>query len=127
MIGGTQPYAEDSWRIVRILCTAGPGAATAAGRPGLEARAPEGGSPLSSAVVLRSAGPCTRCDMVCADPATGKRSGPEPLLTLAGYRRSRGRISFGLLANLEEQPQRWPLAAAPWVAVGAAVHAAGKG
>lgn len=31
--------------------------------------------------------------------AARRRAGPEPLLTLAGYRRSRGRITLGLLMN----------------------------
>ena len=43
------------------------------------------------------AGPCARCEVVCADPEAGTRRGPEPLLTLAAYRRTRGRIHFGVL------------------------------
>ena len=43
------------------------------------------------------AGPCTRCEMVCTDQQTGRASGSEPLLTLAAFRRRRGRIVFGLL------------------------------
>ena len=35
--------------------------------------------------------------MVCGDPATGERSGPEPLLTLAAFRRERAAINFGVL------------------------------
>ena len=35
--------------------------------------------------------------MVCGDPATGRRSGPEPLLTLASFRRRRASINFGVL------------------------------
>ena len=42
-------------------------------------------------------GPCTRCEMVCTDQLTGRASGSEPLLTLAAFRRRRGRITFGLL------------------------------
>jgi len=34
-----------------------------------------------------------------------RRTGPEPLLTLAGYRRSRGRITFGVLMNQQQQQQ----------------------
>ena len=37
--------------------------------------------------------------MVCTDQEAGKRGGPEPLLTLAAYRRSRGRIHFGILLD----------------------------
>jgi molybdenum cofactor sulfurtransferase len=47
---------------------------------------------------LACAGPCARCEVVCADPeAGGVKRGPEPLLTLAAYRRTRGRIHFGVL------------------------------
>lgn len=35
--------------------------------------------------------------MVCGDPSTGERSGPEPLLTLASFRRERAAINFGVL------------------------------
>jgi len=35
--------------------------------------------------------------MVCTDQRTGRTSGTEPLLTLAAFRRRRGRITFGLL------------------------------
>ena len=31
------------------------------------------------------------------DPAKGERQGAEPLLTLAQYRRTKGRINFGVL------------------------------
>ncbi len=44
-----------------------------------------------------TAGPCARCEMVCGDPVTGQRSGPEPLLTLASFRRHRAAINFGVL------------------------------
>lgn len=42
--------------------------------------------------------------MVCTDQEAGKRGGPEPLLTLAAYRRKRGRIHFGVL--LDHAPAR---------------------
>ena len=44
--------------------------------------------------------------MVCTDQEVGKRSGPEPLLTLAAYRRTRGRIHFGVL--LSQSPAASP-------------------
>lgn len=50
VVGGTAAYAEDSWRSVRV-----------------EARG--GGAPAAR---LQAAGPCTRCDMVCYDPLTGR-------------------------------------------------------
>lgn len=37
--------------------------------------------------------------MVCTDQEAGRRGGPEPLLTLAAYRRTRGRIHFGVLLD----------------------------
>ena len=49
------------------------------------------------------AGPCARCEVVCTDPALGRRTGPEPLLTLASFRRHRGRILFGILLEADAQ------------------------
>ena len=43
--------------------------------------------------------PCARCEVVCVDVSLGKRVGPEPLLTLAKFRRSGGRINFGLIMD----------------------------
>jgi uncharacterized protein YcbX len=37
--------------------------------------------------VLRAGGPCARCSMTTVDQATGAFEGPEPLRTLATYRR----------------------------------------
>ena len=48
-------------------------------------------------VWLWAAGPCARCEMICMDQATGVRAGPEPLLTLASYRRQKGKIFLGIL------------------------------
>ncbi|KAL0035704.1 hypothetical protein WJX79_009780 [Trebouxia sp. C0005] len=42
-------------------------------------------------------GPCARCEMICMDQTTAVRAGPEPLLTLATYRRQKGRILLGIL------------------------------
>ncbi|KAL0050843.1 hypothetical protein WJX82_008290 [Trebouxia sp. C0006] len=44
-----------------------------------------------------TAGPCARCEMICMDQTTAVRAGPEPLLTLATYRRQKGRILLGIL------------------------------
>ncbi|KAL3136431.1 hypothetical protein ABBQ38_005687 [Trebouxia sp. C0009 RCD-2024] len=70
LVGGTNiaAYAEDDWQQVRI-----------------------GTSDFFTA------GPCARCEMVCMDQTTAVRSGPEPLLTLATYRRRKGRIFLGIL------------------------------
>ena len=35
--------------------------------------------------------------MICMDQTTAVRAGPEPLLTLATYRRHKGRILLGIL------------------------------
>jgi len=39
-------------------------------------------------VTFRAAGPCARCIVTTTDQLTGERLGPEPLRTLAGYRRN---------------------------------------
>lgn len=58
VLAGTPPFAEDSWPHLGI----GP-------------------------IRFRAAGPCARCIMTTTDQATGVRLGPEPLRTLATYRR----------------------------------------
>lgn len=58
VIDGADPFAEDEWAHIRI----------------------------GAGVSLASLGPCQRCQMVCIDQATGKRS-LEPLRTLASFRR----------------------------------------
>jgi uncharacterized protein YcbX len=68
VVAGAAPYAEDTWTRVRI----GP-------------------------VVFRCAGPCARCIVTTTDQATAER-GPEPLRTLAGYRRDAQKpedVNFG--------------------------------
>ena len=57
VVADCAPYAEDAWTRVRI-----------------------------GDVVLRSAGPCTRCPITTTDQLTAAR-GKEPLKTLATYRR----------------------------------------
>ena len=57
VVSGCGPYEEDAWRRLRI------------GR-----------------ITFRVAGPCGRCVITTTDQQTGAR-GPEPLRTLAGYRR----------------------------------------
>ncbi|KAL4517970.1 hypothetical protein Ndes2526A_g02336 [Nannochloris sp. 'desiccata'] len=49
-------------------------------------------------------GPCPRCEIVCIDPSTGRRQGPEPLLTLAKERKGEGkkRFCFGMLLNAKQ-------------------------
>ena len=67
--------------------------------------------------------------MVCGDPATGERSGPEPLLTLAAFRRERAAINFGVLLGAAASAGNG--AAAPGASSGAqsgvALQAGGSG
>ncbi len=58
VLSGAPAYAEDTWPRLRI-----------------------------NNVILRAAGPCARCILTTTDQATGARDGPEPLRTLATYRR----------------------------------------
>ena len=44
---------------------------------------------------IRISGLCNRCKMICVDQETAKE-GKEPLLSLAMYRRNKGRIFFGV-------------------------------
>lgn len=65
---GTEPYAEDGWKRIRI-----------------------------GDVLFRVDAPCSRCAMVTVDPALGeRRRDKEPLKTLASYRRGeKGKVYFG--------------------------------
>lgn len=68
ILAGSAPHAEDSWRRFQI-----------------------------GDLVFRAGGDCVRCVVTTTDQATGDR-GPEPLRTLADYRRDpadAGRITFG--------------------------------
>ncbi len=68
VVEGTEPFAEDRWRRLRI-----------------------GG------VAFRVAKPCVRCAVTTVDPATGAFSGPEPLAALATFRRTaEGGVTFGV-------------------------------
>lgn len=58
LVSGSVAFAEDTWPRFRI-----------------------------GEIVFRSGGPCSRCIMTTTDQATGERRGPEPLRTLATYRR----------------------------------------
>lgn len=68
VIAGTAPYAEDTWRRIRI-----------------------------GALEFTVHAPCSRCAMITVDPATGEfLPRREPLRTLAGYRRGEGgKVYFG--------------------------------
>ncbi|TKA08808.1 MOSC domain-containing protein [Actinacidiphila oryziradicis] len=65
VIVGTEPWAEDSWRRIRI-----------------------------GEVIFRVAKPCGRCVVTTTDQHTAER-GKEPLRTLARHRRSGNQVLFG--------------------------------
>lgn len=65
VIAGAGPHEEDGWRRVRL-------------------------GDVECEVVK----PCARCAVTTIDPATAE-AGPEPLRTLAGYRRWEGKVFFG--------------------------------
>ncbi|MBC8101774.1 MAG: MOSC N-terminal beta barrel domain-containing protein [Cytophagales bacterium] len=78
---GLPPYAEDHWMTLSL-------------------RGDEGGA------TLRSAKPCARCAVTTIDQETAEARGPEPLKTLAAYRRSPdGKTLFGqnLIPNVEAE------------------------
>ena len=66
VIGGTVPWAEDRWRKLRI-----------------------------NGIDIDLVSPCTRCAVTTVDQATGQREGPEPLRTLAMFRRGPDGVEFG--------------------------------
>ncbi len=65
LVAGAPAYAEDGWRTL------------------------EAGD-----VALALVKPCGRCAVTTVDPARGVAAGPEPLRTLAEYRRSGGKVLF---------------------------------
>ncbi|MNE23784.1 MOSC domain protein [compost metagenome] len=67
VVSGAEPYAEDSWKRIRI-----------------------------GALEFRVAKPCSRCILTTIDPHTGERSADrEPLATLKTYREKDGEMLFG--------------------------------
>lgn len=75
VVRGSEPHAEDGWARLRI-----------------------------GEVGFRGVVRCDRCVMTTIDPATGDR-GPEPLRTLASYRRESGKVWFGM--NLVADAEGW--------------------
>ena len=66
VVGGAPAFAEDGWNGLRV-----------------------------GEVIFRVAKPCSRCSVITVDPATGE-TGPEPLRTLATYRKREGGVMFGV-------------------------------
>ncbi len=69
LLSHTAPHEEDSWRSIRI-----------------------------GTVDFGVGKPCERCVMITVDPQTAEK-GPEPLRTLATYRRQDGLVMFGMNAT----------------------------
>lgn len=67
VVTGSEPYAEDGWKRIRI-----------------------------GSVEFRVAKPCSRCAIPTLDPLTGERSPDhEPIATLKTYRKGEGGVFFG--------------------------------
>jgi len=66
VISGCNAYEEDSWQQIRI-----------------------------NEITFKLVSACERCVITTTDQATGSRNGPEPLKTLASYRRHAGGVIFG--------------------------------
>lgn len=66
VVSGCEPYAEDSWRQIRI-----------------------------NQILFDVAKPCERCIITTTNQTTATREGSEPLKTLATYRKVRGGVIFG--------------------------------
>ncbi|MCD0483760.1 MOSC domain-containing protein [Streptacidiphilus sp. ASG 303] len=66
VVGGTEPWAEDGWRRIRV-----------------------------GEVVFRVVKPCGRCVITTTDQETGTVRGPEPLRALGRHRRIGRRLLFG--------------------------------
>jgi uncharacterized protein YcbX len=67
VLKGPRPFEEDTWKRIQI-----------------------------GEVVLRAGRPCIRCLVTTQDPLTGESMGPEPLRTLATYRRVPNGVIFGM-------------------------------
>ncbi len=73
VVSGCEPFAEDTWSRLTI-----------------------------GEVTLRATGPCARCSVTTVDQKTGKISAPEPLRTLASYRRHEKGAIFGVNLVVEK-------------------------
>ncbi|KAL3333769.1 hypothetical protein AABB24_033701 [Solanum stoloniferum] len=84
---GGEPYAEDGWSNLNI-----------------------GGK------YFMSLGGCNRCQMININPEAGEvQRFTEPLATLAGYRRAKGKIMFGILLRYENNTKT---ESDTWICVG---------
>lgn len=84
VISGGEAYAEDGWRNLRV-----------------------------GDKHFTSLGGCNRCQMINLSVQSGKvKRSSEPLATLASYRRTKGKITFGILLRYEDKRSE------TWVHVG---------
>ncbi|KAJ4810324.1 Molybdenum cofactor sulfurase [Rhynchospora pubera] len=75
VISGSKPYSEDNWRSLKI-----------------------------GNAHFTSLGGCNRCEMINLSSISGRvHKLKEPLLTLASYRRNKGKILFGILLRYEDE------------------------
>jgi len=66
VVEGCEAFAEDTWKLIRI-----------------------------NEVTFRVVKPCSRCIITTINPETGKKTGSEPLKTLASYRKQGNKVMFG--------------------------------
>ncbi|MFD5464302.1 MOSC domain-containing protein [Kitasatospora sp. NPDC127059] len=66
VVGGSEPWAEDGWRRIRI-----------------------------GAITFQVVKPCGRCVITTTDQESGERRGPEPLRTLARHHKLLRKAAFG--------------------------------
>ncbi|XP_059284298.1 molybdenum cofactor sulfurase isoform X1 [Lycium ferocissimum] len=96
VISSGEPYAEDGWSHLNI-----------------------GGK------YFLSLGGCNRCQMININPEAGEvQRLSEPLATLAGYRRAKGKILFGILLRYENNTKT---ESDPWLHVGEEIVPNGDG
>lgn len=74
VFAGTEAYEEDRWQRIQI-----------------------------GEVVFSKPKKCSRCIMIDVDQKTGEAKGPEPLKTLASYRRGEKGVDFGVLWTPENE------------------------
>ncbi len=96
-------FEEEQWTLV-TLCKKKITAPATAVSSNITSSAASTANAEDDGINFEVVGPCPRCEMVCIDPTTGIRQGPEPLLTLARERKGAGkrRFCFGVLMNVKE-------------------------
>ena len=67
VVKGCEPFAEDTWEYFTL-----------------------------ADIPMQGVKPCSRCPMPTVDPDTGKRTGTEPISTLATYRKKDHKVYFGM-------------------------------